>query len=70
MPASSQQQMPILRTMINKGLFRPDLLYRLAQYTIFISPLRERREDIPLLINHYMQLLPCEIRKDYAGRAP
>ena len=44
-----------LETMINKGLFRPDLLYRLAQYTIFISPLRERREDIPLLVNHYMQ---------------
>jgi DNA-binding NtrC family response regulator len=43
-----------LEAMINKGLFRPDLLYRLAQYTIFISPLRERREDIPLLINHYM----------------
>jgi len=42
-----------IEDMISQGLFRPDLQYRLAQYSIFIPPLRERSEDIPLLINYY-----------------
>ena len=42
-----------IEDMLCRGLFRPDLQYRLAQYTIIIAPLRERREDIPLLINYY-----------------
>lgn len=41
---------------IDKGNFRADLFYRLRVVTVEIPPLRERREDIPLLANHFAQL--------------
>lgn len=44
-----------LRRGIEEGSFRDDLFYRLNQVPIFLPSLRERREDIPLLIDHFMQ---------------
>jgi DNA-binding NtrC family response regulator len=44
-----------LRRMISEGLFREDLFYRLSMVQFEVPPLRERREDIPLLIRHFLE---------------
>jgi two-component system response regulator AtoC len=43
-----------LESMIAKGQFRADLFYRLNDYRITLPPLRERKEDIPLLVAHFI----------------
>jgi len=40
---------------VQEGKFRPDLYYRLKVLTFKVPPLRERRDDLPLLINHFLQ---------------
>lgn len=59
-----------LEEAMQKGLMRDDLYYRLNEITIQLAPLRERREDIPLLVNHFLQKYSLLYNKDFKGIKP
>jgi DNA-binding NtrC family response regulator len=59
-----------LKKMVAEGRFRDDLYYRLCVITIAIPPLRGRREDIPLLAEHFVRLYASENNKPITGLHP
>jgi len=59
-----------LEAMIEEGTFRPDLYYRLNVFHIELPPLRDRREDIPLLVEHFVRKFALAMNKQITRIAP
>jgi two-component system response regulator AtoC len=56
-----------LKQMVEEGNFREDLYYRVNVVNIKLPPLRERKEDIPLLLNYYLSKSARKYNKDISG---
>lgn len=80
-PIGSTQPIPInihliaatnknLKTMVSNGSFREDLFFRLNIIPIELPSLRERKNDIPLLVSHFLKKYTAEIGKEIRGIAP
>ena len=59
-----------LEKLIEEGKFRPDLFYRLNVFRIELPPLRERREDIPLLVDHFVRKFSLAMNKRITRVSP
>ena len=59
-----------LLELVQRGDFREDLYYRLNVITIKLPPLRDRREDIPLLVDHFVAEYAAENARDVKGVTP
>lgn len=56
-----------LQEMVNQRAFRRDLYHRLAEFTIYLPPLRERKEDLPFLVKRFLELTNQELGKEVRG---
>ena len=59
-----------LKSSLEGGKFRLDLYYRLSAFTIHLPPLRERAEDLPMLVRHYVRRFGRDLGRDVLEVAP
>ncbi|MBZ5720266.1 MAG: sigma-54 dependent transcriptional regulator [Acidobacteriia bacterium] len=59
-----------LEKLIEEGRFRPDLFYRLNVFRIELPALRDRRDDIPLLVNHFVRKFSLQMNKKITRVSP
>ncbi len=59
-----------LQEEVKKGHFREDLFYRLNVMAVPLPPLRDRRDDVPRLLHHYIDIFNLEFRKKITGVSP
>ncbi len=59
-----------LEKLIEEGKFRPDLFYRLNVFRIHLPPLRERREDVPVLVEHFVRKFSLAMNKHITRVSP
>lgn len=60
----------LVHEMVMENSFRQDLLYRINTVEIFLPPLRDRHDDIPVLANHFLKNYSQKYRKNFTGFTP